>query len=236
MKYKYLFTDLDNTLIDSSRLYEGAILSAWQHLQKSHPEISLESFKKTFLDVKTELKENFKHKTLSRQRAILFMRLLEKLKISFDANLVLQLHDIYWSRVNTYLQAYPHTYEVLQKVKDSGMRIVVISNGTTLDKLRKIDTAKLSPYIDLLVTSEEVVDTKPESPIFKLALYKAGCEKKDAIFLGDSFNADMVGGKNFGIDTIWMNKDSKPIPEDMVVKPDHIIKDIQEILPILGIE
>ena len=236
MKYKYLFTDLDNTLIDSSRLYEGAILSAWEHLQKSHPEISLESFKKSFLDVKTELKENFKHKTLSRQRAILFMRLLEKLKIPFDANLVLQLHDIYWSKVNTYLQAYPHTYEVLQKVRDSGMRIVVISNGTTLDKLRKIDTAKLSPYIDLLVASEEVIDTKPKSAVFELALQKSGCEKKDVIFLGNSFKADVFGGESFGIDTIWMNKEEEPIPKDMSVTPDYIIKDIQEILPILGIE
>lgn len=236
MKYKYLFTDLDDTLFDSSSLYDGAIFLAWQHLRKFYPEIDLDSFKNTFLDVRKELKETFKYKTLSHQRAILFMRLMERFKIPFDASLLLQLYNIYWFTVNTYIQPFPHTYEVLQKVRDSGMGILAISDGIIVDRLEKIDAVKLSPYIDLLVASEEVIDTKPKSAVFELALQKSGCEKKDVIFLGDSFKADMVGGENFGIDTIWMNKKGDPIPEDMAITPDYIIKDIQEILPILGIE
>lgn len=235
MKYKYLFTDLDDTLFDSTSLYDGAILLSWQHLRKFYPEIDLETFKNTFLEIRAELKETFKYKTLSHQRAILFMRLLEKFKIPFDASLLLQLYNTYWFTVNTYIQPFPYTYEVLQKVKDSGMGVLAISDGIIVDRLEKIDALKLSPYIDLLVASEEVIDTKPKSAAFELALQKSGCTKDEVIFLGDSFKADMVGGENFGIDTIWMNKDDKPIPEDMAVKPDYIIKDIQEILPILGL-
>ncbi|HKM20307.1 MAG TPA: HAD family hydrolase [Candidatus Dojkabacteria bacterium] len=236
MKYKYLFTDLDDTLFDSSSLYEGAVFLAWQHFRKFHPEIDLDLFKNTFLEVRTELKEKYKYTTLSHQRAILFMRLLEKFNISFDASLVLQLHDIYWFTVNTYIQPFPHTYEVLQKVRDNGIGVLALSDGTIVDRLEKIDAVKLSPYIDLLVASEEVIDTKPKSAVFELALQKSGCEKKDVIFLGNSFKADVFGGESFGIDTIWMNKEEEPIPKDMSVTPDYIIKDIQEILPILGIE
>ena len=64
MKYKYLFTDLDDTLFDSSSLYDGAIFLSWQHLRKFYSNIDLDTFKNTFLDIRTELKEKYKYKTL----------------------------------------------------------------------------------------------------------------------------------------------------------------------------
>jgi FMN phosphatase YigB (HAD superfamily) len=105
-----------------------------------------------------------------------------------------------------------------------------------VDRLEKIDSLNLSEYIDFLVCSEEVIDTKPMPKVFNLALEKSECKKDEVIFLGNSFSADVVGGENFGIDTIWMNKEGKELPSDSTVVPDHIVKDIAEILPILEIE
>jgi putative hydrolase of the HAD superfamily len=235
-KYKYLFVDLDDTLFDSTSLYDQAVYMAWEHLRKFYPDIDHETFKNEFLDIRKELKEKYKYKTLSHQRALLFMKLLEHFDIPFNASLVLQLHNTYWFCVNVYIQAFPGTYEVLQTIKDSGMGITAISDGNMVDRLEKIDSLNLSEYIDFLVCSEEVIDTKPMPKVFNLALEKSECKKDEVIFLGNSFSADVVGGENFGIDTIWMNKEGKELPSDSTVVPDHIVKDIAEILPILEIE
>jgi HAD superfamily hydrolase (TIGR01549 family) len=235
-KYKYLFTDLDDTLFDSSSLYDQAIYMAWEQLRKFYPEITFEDFQSTFLAIRKDLKEKYKYKTLSHQRALLFMKLLEHYKIPFDATDVLELTETYWFCVNVYIQTYPGTYETLEKIKKSGMGIVAISDGNMLDRLEKISTLGLSKYINYLVCSEEVVDTKPMPRVFDLALEKTGCEKDEVIFVGNSFSADVVGGENFGIDTVWFNIKKKEIPKDAVVKPDYEIESMEEILPILGID
>ncbi len=234
-KYKYLFVDLDDTLFDSSSLYDQAIHMAWEQLRKFHPHISLEEFKNAFMETRSELKERYKHKTLSHQRALLFMRILERFEIPFDGSLVLDLHNTYWFCVNVYIQAFPETYTVLEKVKNSGMGVVAISDGIIVDRLEKIDSLSLCKYINYLVSSEEVIDTKPMPKVFDLALRKTGCKKEDVIFIGNSFSADVVGGKEFGIDTVWFNRHKKPIPKDSSVIPDFEIENLQELIPILEI-
>jgi HAD superfamily hydrolase (TIGR01549 family) len=234
-RYKYLLADLDDTLFDSSSLYDQAIHMAWEQLRKFYPEITLVDFKETFLSIRKHLKEKYKYKTLSHQRALLFMKLLEHYEIPFDASLVLDLHNTYWYCVNVYIQAFPGTYKVLDKIKEAGVGLVAISDGNMVDRLEKIDALSLCKYIDYLVCSEEVIDTKPMPKVFDLALEKTGCTKDEVIFVGNSFSADVVGGENFGIDTVWFNKQKKDIPEDAVVKPNYEIQDLEEILPILGI-
>ena len=234
-KYKYLLADLDDTLFDSTSLYDQAIHMAWEQLRKFYPHISIEEFKKAFMDTRNELKERYKYKTLSHQRALLFMRILEYFKIPFDGSLVLDLHNTYWFCVNVYIQTFPETYSVLEKIRSNGIGIVAISDGLILDRLEKIDSLKLCEYINYLVCSEEVIDTKPMPKVFELALRKTGATKDEVIFVGNSFSADVVGGKNFGIDTVWFNREEKEKPEDSEVEPDYEIKDLNELLPILGI-
>lgn len=232
-KYKYLFVDLDDTLFDSSSLYDQAIHMAWEELRKFYPQITLEDFKSEFLDIRKELKEKYKYKTLSHQRALLFMKLLEHFEIPFDASLVLDLHNTYWFCVNVYIQAFPETYTVLETIKENGVGIVAISDGNMVDRLEKIDSLALCKYIDYLVCSEEVIDTKPMPKVFELALKKTGCAKNEVIFIGNSFSADVEGGKNFGIDTVWFNPKANPIPESATVKPDYEITNLNELLDIL---
>jgi FMN phosphatase YigB (HAD superfamily) len=234
-KYKYLFVDLDDTLFDSSSLYDQAIHMAWEHLRKFYPEITLDSFRNEFLDIRKELKEKYKYKTLSHQRALLFMKLLEHFDIPFDASLVLDLHNTYWFCVNVYIQAFPETYSVLDTIKNSGVGIAAISDGNIVDRLEKIDSLDLCKYIDYLICSEEVIDTKPMPKVFELALKKTNCKKDEVIFIGNSFSADIEGGRNFGIDTIWFNPKKDEIPESSNVRPDYEITNLKELLNILEI-
>ena len=56
-------------------------------------------------------------------------------------------------------------------------------------------------------------------------------EKEDVILIGDSLSADIIGGLNYGIDSIWFNKNGDKLPED--INPTYIVNKLKEIEDIL---
>ena len=116
-KYKHLFVDLDDTLFDSSSLYEDAIKMSYERLHSFYEDIKLESFREEFLKIRKELKEKYKHQALSHNRAILFSQLLHRLQIPFNAELIREMYEAYWFTVNIYIQPFPGVIETLEKVK-----------------------------------------------------------------------------------------------------------------------
>lgn len=235
-KYKHLFVDLDDTLFDSSSLYDDAIKMAYERLHTFHGDLKYKTFSKAFLSVRSELKKEFKHQTISHNRAILFEKLLEKLDIPFNAELIREMYEAYWFTVNIFIQPFPGVIPTLSKIKATGIKITAISDGSLLSRLEKIESLRISNLIDYLVTSEEVVFTKPEKPIFDLALEKTGAKKEEILLVGDSFSADITGGEEYGVDTVWFNKKRKRKPNNPKIYPDYRIKKFEELLKILEIE
>lgn len=234
-KYKHLFVDLDDTLFDSTSLYEDAIEMAYERLHTFHGDLHYKLFKKKFLEVRKDLKTKFKHQTISHNRAILFEHLLERLDIPFDAELIREMYEAYWFTVNIFIQPFPGVIPTLKKIKSAGIIITAVSDGSLLSRLEKIETLKISNLIDYLVSSEEVVYTKPEKPIFDLALEKSGAKKEEVLLVGDSFSADITGGEEYGVDTVWFNHDNKRKPNNPNIYPDYRIRKFEELLKILDI-
>ena len=233
-KYKALFVDLDDTLFDSHSLYDQAVHMSWEHFRKFY-DVEFKDYLETFLKIRSELKDQFKFKTISHHRAILFERLLEHFQIPFDADLILDLYNTYWFAVNTYIQPFPSVINTLTSIKKAHIKIVALSDGTVLSRLQKIQALKISPLIDLLVSSEETNFTKPKPDMFKLALQKADVEKDEVIFVGNSYSADVTGGDDFGITTVWFNPNKMHKPRNSDFAPDFVIKEFKEILGIMGI-
>jgi len=234
MKYKYLFLDLDDTVFDSISLYDDAIRLSWHHFRKFY-KIQYNEFRDLFLKTREELKKEFYHQTISHNRAILFMRMLEKLDISFDAEFIKELYDIYWSTVNASIQLFPGVKKTLNRILRTEIVMLAISDGSLLSRLEKLEAVELSHYFKYLISSEEVVRTKPKPDVFKLALRKTGAKKNEVLFVGNSFSSDIVGGENFGINTVWFNPKKKRIPSKAKVTPHYIIKNFDELIGILEI-
>jgi HAD superfamily hydrolase (TIGR01549 family) len=234
LKYKYLFLDLDDTVFNSSSLYNEAIRMAWHHFRKFY-DVQYEEFRDLFLKTRKELKKDFYRQSISHNRAVLFMRMLEKMEIEFDAEFVRELYETYWATVNASIQLFPGVRKTLNKVNEAGIVTLALSDGSLLSRLEKIEAVKLSKYFKFLVSSEEVVKTKPEKDAFELALKKTGANKEEVLFVGNSFSSDIVGGENYGIDTVWFNIEGKRKPRNAKVEPDYRIKRFDELLDILGL-
>ena len=64
----------------------------------------------------------------------------------------------------------------------------------------------LEPYLDFVVTSEEVGSDKPEPPIFLEALKRAGVDASEAIHVGDQYKIDVAGARGVGISPIFIDR------------------------------
>ncbi len=85
------------------------------------------------------------------------------------------------------------------------------------------------------VSSERARAYKPYPEIFEFALNEVGCDRDEAVMVGDSQTSDIVGAKRMGIPVIWINRIGEDIHED-VPEPDYEAKDILDMLGILSQE
>jgi FMN phosphatase YigB (HAD superfamily) len=94
----------------------------------------------------------------------------------------------------------------------SRFRIGVVSNF--FGNLDRVCTdAGLRPYLDAIVDSGVVGVRKPDPAIFRIALQRIGCEPQHAIFVGDSYERDMMPSMELGMRTVWLKGPHPRIPE-----------------------
>ena len=80
------------------------------------------------------------------------------------------------------------------------------------------DEYGLSPLLEVIIDSTVLGIAKPDARIFEAALSELGVMSSQAIYVGDSYAADMVGGKNAGMWTAWLVGDQmKPCPDPSMV-------------------
>lgn len=84
-------------------------------------------------------------------------------------------------------------------------KIGIVTNNFTEEQRDKIRVCDLEPFVDVLVTSEEVGCAKPAPQIFQAALDRLDCEATETVMVGDSWEIDIVGAQNAGIRGLWFN-------------------------------
>ncbi|MDH3606026.1 MAG: HAD-IA family hydrolase [Acidimicrobiia bacterium] len=93
---------------------------------------------------------------------------------------------------------FPGLHEVLTELRNRGYILHVLSNNSSILplQLELIDTTR---YFTTVSWSEEMGFEKPDPRIFELALERIGAGASEAVYIGDSFEADVVGAIGAGI-------------------------------------
>lgn len=102
--------------------------------------------------------------------------------------------------------------------------IIIVSNIDTDDIIEALTYHGLQPYG--MVTSEEARAYKPQIDIFKYALKKYALKADEVIHIGDSITSDVLGAKAAGIDSIWLNRFCKPVPDGV----DTVVTNLLDML------
>lgn len=88
----------------------------------------------------------------------------------------------------------------------------VVSNNLLQEQREKLEHCGLAPHVDVLIVSEEAGVLKPDPAIFAMALEALAVRPEEAVMLGDSWTADIVGARAAGIRAIWFNPSRMPSP------------------------
>lgn len=114
----------------------------------------------------------------------------------------------YWDHhFAQFSHVFPCTYNLLDLLRQKGIKLVMLTNGRKTLQNSKIDAENLRSYFDSIVISSEYGIHKPDKRIFDIALSKSGLSAEECIFVGDDPVNDMVGCRGVGIPGVWINPD-----------------------------
>lgn len=91
--------------------------------------------------------------------------------------------------------------QLLQRVREAGLRIAVASSAKG-DELKKyLDIAAISDLVDVATSSEDVDESKPAPDIFEVVLKKLGIKGSEAVAIGDT-PYDAIAARKAGVSAI----------------------------------
>ncbi len=70
---------------------------------------------------------------------------------------------------------------------------------------RVLKEKELGQFFSSIIISDEIGIRKPAPDIFSVALKSLKIEARETLFVGDSWEEDIVGAAKFGIDSVWIN-------------------------------
>jgi putative hydrolase of the HAD superfamily len=105
----------------------------------------------------------------------------------------------------------------------------LITNGFESVQFKKIKNSGIADYFIEVITSEASNSLKPQKEIFEYALKNAKASVDESIMIGDNESADIQGGINMGMDTIFVNH----IQVEPTVPATYTITHLKELETIL---
>lgn len=204
--YKHIFFDLDHTLWDYERNSNEALGELFLKYQLNERGInSSEHFNLCFEKVNHSLWSDYNKNRISRAgiREQRFLRILNQFKID-DKDLSNKLSTEYLMLCPTKPHLMPYTFEVLDYLKENYILHILTNGFNDVQKL-KLEKSRLNTYFSTVVTSDSAGYKKPMTSIFKFAIDRAEARKNESIMIGDNLQTDILGARNFGMDTVFFN-------------------------------
>jgi HAD superfamily hydrolase (TIGR01549 family) len=113
----------------------------------------------------------------------------------------------YRSRMPELVRCPPVLLRGLARLRESGWRVGIVTNGMADNQLAKIERTGLADHVDACCVSGEVGIRKPDARIFRLAAERCGADPdRGGWMVGDSPELDIAGGRATGLRTIWIGQ------------------------------
>ena len=207
MAYKDLFFDLDHTLWDFETNSKECIQELYNRYELENLGIlDFDGFYSTYSAHNHRLWDRYS-KGFIKQEELRWKRVYLSLLDFKVANekLSKEISNAYLEILPDKTNLFPYTIEILDYLKNKDYRMHLITNGFESVQFKKINNSGLAAYFIEVITSEASNSLKPHKDIFEYALKNAKASVSESIMIGDNESADIQGGINIGMDTIFVN-------------------------------
>jgi len=123
--------------------------------------------------------------------------------------------------------------ETLQKLKNEGIKLGIMTNGTSESQRGKLKRFDIEKYFDYIFIEGEIGYGKPDIKIYEYMLQTTKAECNKIIMVGDNLIWDIEPPQKSGIFTIWINTKGAQLG-NFNIKPDKIINRISDIIELIN--
>lgn len=184
MKAAFYLFDLDGTLVDSSPVHERAYR---QVLAEHHP----------------GLLADFDYGTISGLTTLDAFRKLG-LDESDSQTATSQKQSLYRDAVSAgAVRALPGALVLLEKLKARGAAIAIVTSASRASATRTLEATGLLPFVDALITADDVANGKPDPEPYRAALARLKADPAQTLAVEDALSgiasAHAAGVKVVGV-------------------------------------
>ena len=225
MMIKFLFLDLDDTILDFKKAEAIAI-------RKTMAAYGLEptdALAARYSEINDRHWKALERGELTRDQVVTgrFAAFFGEQGIEVDAPAVAKTYETLLSQGHWFLPGAEEAVDALSKK----YRLFLASNGTASVQKGRMTSANLYRFFETVFVSQEIGHNKPSLDYFNACFATIeGFDPSRAMIVGDSLSSDIRGGINAGIKTVWVNPDHLPSGD---IKPDYEIEALHQLEALL---
>ena len=220
MKYKAIFIDIDDTLLDYIPCCREAFLSALSALETENGKWKMENGKCTkdelfqlFFSISGRLFSEAKHgkHTIAEVMELYPKEFIET--AGYPPEAVEPFKHAFraaWGKTHTLV---PGAKELLEYLRAKGYRLFAASNSFGHLQRSRLDYAGILPFFEDTYISMDIGYDKPDVRFYEEALRRCGLQAHEVVMIGDSMTTDVIGAKAAGLDAIYFDRSSMSLAD-----------------------
>ncbi len=123
---------------------------------------------------------------------------------------------------------YSFTKPVLSKLRDSGIKTGLITNGIRDLQYKKLQMLDITDCFDQIIVSGDTPYRKPDPRVFEIMTARMGLPPEEMLYIGDNPLNDIKCSREAGYIPVWVKTINEWVYPD-IEKPQYIIDNVSEI-------
>jgi putative hydrolase of the HAD superfamily len=144
-----------------------------------------------------------------------------------------EIADVFSHRREAELTPFPGALETLDRLRQRGLKMALVTNGSPVLQRPKIEKHDLARHFDAILIEGELGFGKPEEKVYRHALELLQVAPAETWMVGDNLEWEVAAPQRLGIVAVWVDWRGAGIPPGSDVKPNIIIRSIAELPALL---
>ncbi len=217
--FKAVVFDLDNTLVDFSRMKQAAVEAAAEAMVDAGLDAPREELIQGIYEV-------YQERGIEAQDV--FNRFLESRLGKVDYKILAAAVVAYRRAKTGNMRLFPGVRWTLLELMRAGVDIAILTDAPGLQAWTRLVEMNLHQYFDLVITLDDTGETKPSRKAFETVLQRLGLPAEQTLMVGDWAERDMVGAQNVGMKTAFarygaLEKTVPPGVDYVLEKPTELV-------------